>query len=71
MSTKSHILKTYGTSRKIPFCTKGYAEIHIQRPFLDIEKSIWKIFILKIQTVAICFGALSTYGIIFKNISKS
>jgi hypothetical protein len=33
--------------RKTSFCTKGYAEIHIQRPFFDIEKGIWKILVLK------------------------
>jgi hypothetical protein len=44
MSTKSHIHETYGT---LSFCTKGYAEIHIQRPFFDIEKGIWKILKLK------------------------
>jgi hypothetical protein len=38
------------------FCTKGYAEIHIQRPFFDIEKGIWKILSLKVQTMCSCFG---------------
>jgi hypothetical protein len=51
MSTKSHVHKTYGTLKKTSFCTKGYAEIHIQRPIFDIEKGIWKILGLKIQTV--------------------
>jgi hypothetical protein len=40
MFTKSHIHETYGTWTKMTFCTKGYAEIHIQRPFFDIEKGI-------------------------------
>jgi hypothetical protein len=44
------------------FYTKGYAEIHIKRPFFDIEKGIWKILGLKIQTVCSCFGASSTRG---------
>jgi hypothetical protein len=35
MSTKSHIHKTFGASKKMSFCTKGYAEIHIQRPIFD------------------------------------
>jgi hypothetical protein len=35
MSTKPHTHKTYETLRKKSFCTKGYAEIHIQRLFLD------------------------------------
>jgi hypothetical protein len=51
--------------KKKSFCTKGYAKIHIQRPFFDIEKSIWKILVLKIQTVCIGFGALSTHGSLF------
>jgi hypothetical protein len=29
--------------------TKGYAEIHKQRPFFDNKNSIWKILGLKIQ----------------------
>jgi hypothetical protein len=49
MSTKSHIHETYGTLKKMSFCTKGYAEIHIQRPFFDNKNSIWKILELKIQ----------------------
>jgi hypothetical protein len=43
MSTKSHTHKMHGTLRKTSFCTKGYAEIHIQRLVFDIEKGIWKI----------------------------
>jgi hypothetical protein len=35
-----------------------YAEIHIQRPFFDIGKGIWKILKLKIQTVCSWFGPL-------------
>jgi hypothetical protein len=38
----------------------GYAEIHIQRPFLDNKNSIWKILGLKIQTVETCSNASST-----------
>jgi hypothetical protein len=57
MSTKSYIHKMYETLKKMSFCTKGYAEIHIQRPFFDIEKGIWKILRLKIQMVCSCFGA--------------
>jgi hypothetical protein len=51
MSTKSHIHETYGTLKKMSFYTKGYAEIHIQRPFFDTEKGIWKILRLNIQMV--------------------
>jgi hypothetical protein len=55
---------------KASFCTKGYAEIHIQRPFFDIEKGIWKILRLKIQMVCSCFGAPSTYGRFFLKKTK-
>jgi hypothetical protein len=48
------------------FFTKGYAEIHIQRPFFDIEKGIWKILGLKIKTVYSCFGAPSIHGFFYK-----
>jgi hypothetical protein len=41
--------------RKTSFSTKGYAEIHIQWLFFDIEKGIWKILVLKIQTMCTCF----------------
>jgi hypothetical protein len=61
MSTKSHIHETYGTLRKMPFCTKGYAEIHMERLFFDNEKGIWKILALKIHTIGTCFGAPSTH----------
>jgi hypothetical protein len=40
MSSKSHILKRYGILRKKSFSTRGYAKIHIQRPFLDNKKDI-------------------------------
>jgi hypothetical protein len=62
MPTKSHTHGTYGTLKKTSFCTKGSVEIHIQRPFLDIEKGIWKILRLKIQTLCSCFGAPSKNG---------
>jgi hypothetical protein len=60
MSTKSYIHKTYGTLKKMSFCTKGYAEIHIQRPFFDNKNSILKILGLKIQTVETYSSASST-----------
>jgi hypothetical protein len=65
MSTKSHIHETYGTLKKTSFCSKGYAEIYIQRQFFDIEKGIWKSLGLKIQTMCSCFGAPSTNGSFF------
>jgi hypothetical protein len=35
MSTKSHAYMRCGTLRKLSTSTRGYAEIHIQRPFLE------------------------------------
>jgi hypothetical protein len=40
MSPKSHIHKRCGTLRKKSFSARGYAEIHIQRPFFDNKKDI-------------------------------
>jgi hypothetical protein len=40
MSTKSHAQTRCGTLRKLSISTKGYAEIHIQRPFFDNKNSI-------------------------------
>jgi hypothetical protein len=34
------------------FCTKGYAETHIQRSFLDIIIGIGEILGMKIQTIS-------------------
>jgi hypothetical protein len=65
MSTKSHRHKTYETLRKTLFCTKGHAEIYIQRPFLNNKISIGEIFWLKIQMVYSCFGAPSTHRIFY------
>jgi hypothetical protein len=48
--------------KKTSFCAKGYAKIH---SFFDIEKGIWKILVLKIQTMCTCFGAPSTHGSFF------
>jgi hypothetical protein len=41
------------------FALTGYAEIHIQRPFFDNKKDIYKILGLKIQTVKTSFSASS------------
>jgi hypothetical protein len=60
MSPKFHTYKRCGTLRKKSFSTKGYAEIHIQRPFFDNKISIWKILGLKIRTVKTCSSAFST-----------
>jgi hypothetical protein len=38
MSPKSHTHKKCGTLRKKSFSARGYAEIHIQRPFFDNKK---------------------------------
>jgi hypothetical protein len=40
MCAKSHTYKKSGTLRKKLFSTRGYAEIHIQRPFFDNKNSI-------------------------------
>jgi hypothetical protein len=40
MSTKSHIHKIYEILKKTSFCTKVYAKIYIQRPFLNNKKGI-------------------------------
>jgi hypothetical protein len=65
MSTKSHSHKRCGTLRKNLFSTRGYAEIHIQRPYFDNIKGIQTIVVLKFQMVRICFGASFTYKIFF------
>jgi hypothetical protein len=39
MSPKSHIHKRCGTLRKKSFSARGYAEIHIQRPFFYNKKT--------------------------------
>jgi hypothetical protein len=49
MSTKSHIHEIYGTLERTSFCTKGYAEIHIQRLFFDNKNSVRKKIGLKIH----------------------
>jgi hypothetical protein len=61
MSTKSHVHTRCGALRKKSFSTRGYAEIHIQRPFFDNKKDIKKIIVLKVQTVETCFSISSTY----------
>jgi hypothetical protein len=66
MSTKSHTHKTYETLRKTSFCTKGCAEIHIQRPFLDIKIGLGEILGMKIQTIHTWFNASSSIHEILK-----
>jgi hypothetical protein len=65
MSIKSHIHEAYGTLRKMSFCIKGYAEIHIERSFLDNKKGIWEIIVMKIQTVSTCLGVSFTHRFLF------
>jgi hypothetical protein len=60
MSPKSHTHKRCGTLRKKSFSARGYAEIHIQRPFFDNKNSIWKILGLKIRLVKTCSSVPST-----------
>jgi hypothetical protein len=50
----------YGTMRNSSISTRGYAEIHIQRPFFDNKNSICKILGLKIQMVETCSSASFT-----------
>jgi hypothetical protein len=64
MFTKSQTHTRCGTLRKKLFSSRGYAEIHLQRPFFDNKKGKEKIVVLKIQTVRTCFNASSTYKII-------
>src|SRR5665811_1611976 len=73
MSSKSHTHKSCGTLRKKSFSARGYAEIHIQRPFFDNKNSICKILGLKIRTVKTCSSASSTRTNVFflKNIKIS
>jgi hypothetical protein len=47
--------------KKSSISTRGYAEIHIQRPFFDNKNSIWKILGLKIQTMETCSSASSIH----------
>jgi hypothetical protein len=65
MSPNSHTHKRCGTLRKKSFSARGYAEIHIQRPFFDNKNSKWKILGLKIRMVETCSSAPSTGGIFF------
>jgi hypothetical protein len=61
MSSKSQTHKTYDT--KMTFCPKKYAEIHIQRPFLDNKIGIGGILGIKMRTIGTCFDASSIHGI--------
>jgi hypothetical protein len=61
MSSKSHTHKKCGTLRKKSFSARGYAEIHIQRPFFENKKDIYKIIVLKIQMVNTYSSASSTH----------
>jgi hypothetical protein len=61
MSTKSHTHTMCGTLRKSSISTRGYAEIHIQRPLFDNKNSIWKILGLNIRTVESCSNASSIH----------
>ena len=61
MSTKCHAHERCETLRKSSISARGYAEIHIQRPFFDNKNSIWNILGLKIQTVETCSSASSIH----------
>jgi hypothetical protein len=60
MCAKSRIHQSCGRLPKKLFSAKGYAEIHIQRPFFDNKNSIRKILGLKLRTVETCSSASST-----------
>jgi hypothetical protein len=49
MSSKSHIHERCGTLRGKSFSARGYAEIHMRRPFFDNKNSICIILRLKIM----------------------
>jgi hypothetical protein len=51
--------------RKKSFSARGYAEIHIERPFFDNKKDIYKILGLKIRMVKTCSSASSTRTMFF------
>jgi hypothetical protein len=53
------------------FPTRGYAKIHIQRPFFDNKKDIKKFIVLKIQMVNIYSSASSTHRFFFLETLKS
>jgi hypothetical protein len=63
---KTTFKSRYGMSLSIiflflsEFSARGYAKIHIQRPFFDNKKDIYKILRLKIQMAKICSSASST-----------
>jgi hypothetical protein len=61
MSPKSHTHERCGTLRKKSFSARGYAEIHIQRPFFDNKKDILKILGLEIQMLKACSSVSSKY----------
>jgi hypothetical protein len=50
----------YETLRKMSFCTKGYAKIHIQRSLLDNKKNIGDVLVTKIQILSTFFGPIHT-----------
>jgi hypothetical protein len=65
MSTKSHAHTRCGTLRKSSISTRGYDEIHIQRPLFDNKISILKILGLKIQPTETCSSASFTRRFLF------
>jgi hypothetical protein len=65
MSTKSHIYTRCETLRTKIIFHKGVCRNSHTRLYFDNNKGIQKIVVLKIQMVRTCFGASSTYKIIF------
>jgi hypothetical protein len=65
MSKKFRLYEGCGTLRKKCFSTRGYAEIHLQRPIFDKEEGIEENVVFKIQTVDICIGDSQTHTNLF------
>jgi hypothetical protein len=61
MHSESHSHKRCGTLRKTSSSARGYAEIHIHRPFFDNKKDILEIIVLKIQMGNIYSSASSKH----------
>jgi hypothetical protein len=60
ISTKSNTHWRGGTLKKALYFTRVYAKIHKQRLFLDNQKSVANIVVLRIQIMNTCFGASFT-----------
>jgi hypothetical protein len=60
----------WNIEKKIIF-PRGYAKIHIRRPFFDNKKNIYKIIVLKIQKINTYSSTSSTHNfVLFLRITK-